>query len=85
MVSDHHGPLVSCILCLHLLPRQADVGLDGPSAHDVRRERLRAEVAGVAVAEGRRGEEQGGQEAQSGARPHGAHALALPESEWAFT
>ena len=65
------------------LPRETDVGLNGPSAHDVGRERLREEAtaaaAAIVVAGGRVGDEEGCQEAQPGAagRPH-RHRAYLP-------
>ena len=65
------------------LPRETDVGLNGPSAHDVGREGLREEAtaaaAAIVVAGGRVGEEEGSQEAQPGAagRPH-RHRACLP-------
>ena len=65
------------------LPRETDVGLDGPSAHDVGRERLREEAtaaaAAIVVAGGRVGDEEGSQEAQPRAagRPH-RHRACLP-------
>ena len=75
IISCHTCAIHGKILDGFFLPRETDVGLDGPSAHDVGREGLREEGApacpAVLVAERRMREEQGGQEAQPGAAgPH---------------